>query len=245
MPGMPPESEQLADAFATLARELEAAVGAEEKQASITRFCVEHVPGCSYAAISLLRRRKGRLTAAAATDDIADWITTLQHEVDEGPSLTALTDHNVVSVHDLRDNERWPRFTSRVIAEAAPVASMLSAPLYTSTNTIGALNLYADRPQAFDAYSRIVVTILATHAAIALTAARDHQQTEDLEAALENSRTIGIAIGLVMSAQELPRDRAFNFLVNISQRLNVKLSDIAEVIAEAGGLPDGYGEHNS
>ena len=40
-----------------------------------------------------------------------------------------------------------------------------------------------------------------------------------------------------MRGENLTHDQAFDFLVNVSQRLNRKLRDVAGVIAEAGGLP--------
>ena len=65
------ESEQLADTFATIARELEAATGPGRTQEVVTRHAVEQVPGCAYAAISLVRRG-GAVSTVAATDEIAE-----------------------------------------------------------------------------------------------------------------------------------------------------------------------------
>ncbi|SFN27515.1 GAF domain-containing protein [Pseudonocardia ammonioxydans] len=230
-----PEPERLADVFATIARELDSAADPETTRLVITRRAVEQVPGCDHAGVSLVRRN-GTVTTVAATDEVADRIHVIQNELGEGPCLSAITDHAVYQIDDLRRDERWPRFAARV-GEEFPVASMLSFRLFTSEDTTGALDLYATRPNAFDAHSRAIGTILAAHAAIAMASARSREHGENLEAALENSRRIGIAIGILMRGENLSQNRAFEFLVDVSQRLNRKLRDVAGVIVEAGGIP--------
>lgn len=116
---------------------------------------------------------------------------------------------------------------------------MLAFRLFTADDLTGSLNLYATQPYAFNGHSRAVGTILAAHAAIGLVAAGEHEESGHLQTALKTSRQIGIAIGLLMATEKLTQDQAFDFLVNVSQRLNRKLRDIADVIAEAGGIPAG------
>lgn len=229
------EPEHLADLFATVARELEAADDPEETRKIIARRAVELVPGCGYAGISLIRRN-GSISTVAPTDDVTARVHAIQAELGEGPCLSAITDHVVYQVDDLRHDDRWPRFTRRVAAES-PVVGLLSFRLFTSGDTTGALNLYADEPHAFDVHSRAVGTVLAAHAAIAMASAREREYAENLEIALQKSRRIGIAIGIVMQSEKLTEDQAFAYLVDVSQRLNRKLRDVAEVVVEAGGIP--------
>ncbi|MFP5069197.1 GAF and ANTAR domain-containing protein [Pseudonocardia nantongensis] len=233
------EFERLADAFATVAREMEAADDVREIRQIVTRRAVEMVPGCSHAGITLTHRN-GSVSTVASTDQVADRIHVIQNELGEGPCLSAITDHIVYTVDDLRTDERWPEFARRVAAEMS-VASMLSFRLFTSEETTGALDLYADAPHAFDTYSRAVGTVLAAHAAIAMLAAREHENAEHLETALQNSRQIGVAIGILMRGESLTQDQAFDFLANVSQRLNRKLRDVAGIIVDEGGVPSGLG----
>ena len=114
---------------------------------------------------------------------------------------------------------------------------MLSFRLFTSGDEVGALNLYGRRPHSFGEQSRAIGPILAAHAAIALAAAREHQNAQSLESALHTSRQIGTAIGIIMVRQGLDQDQAFDFLVNASQRLNRKLRDLADAIVTRGGIP--------
>lgn len=228
------ESEYLADLFATVARDLESATDPAETEHLVTRRAVDMVPGCAYAGITLIHQG-GRVSTVAATDKVADRIHVIQNELGEGPCLSTIADHVLYTIDDLRHDERWPRFAARVAAEL-PVASMLSFRLFTGENTIGVLNLYADQPYAFDSRSRAIGMVLAAHAAIAMSAAREQDKADNLDAALQNSRQIGMAIGIVMHSHDLDQHQAFDFLTDISQRLNRKLRDVAEAVVEGGGI---------
>jgi signal transduction histidine kinase/DNA-binding response OmpR family regulator len=59
-----------------------------------------------------------------------------------------------------------------------------------------------------------------------------------LRQALQSNRTIGTAVGIVMTRYELDRERAFQVLVRTSQQSNRKLHDIATEVMRAGSLPD-------
>ena len=59
----------------------------------------------------------------------------------------------------------------------------------------------------------------------------------NLERALETSRTIGAAIGIVMLARKLTLDQAFDVLRETSQRMHVKIRDLAQFVTETGELP--------
>ena len=57
---------------------------------------------------------------------------------------------------------------------------MLSFRLFVEEDTLGALNLYSRRVDAFDESARAVGAILAAHAAIALTTARTRDRADTL-----------------------------------------------------------------
>ncbi len=234
---MMPGSNEIAETFAQVARKLEAAEDPHETQDLVTQAAVETIPGCASAAISLIQNRGRVSSSVASTDDLARRIDAIQDETGEGPCLGAIADHAVYQIDDFRDtSEQWPTFVRRVDAEVG-LASMLSFRLFTSGDTVGALNLYGRRPHAFGEESRAIGAILAAHAAIALAAAREHQNSQSLESALLTSRQIGTAIGIVMVRQGLDQDQAFDFLVDASQRLNRKLRDLADTIVAQGGVP--------
>jgi GAF domain-containing protein len=233
MPDLP--DEDLAATFVAIARRFEAAEDPAETQDRITRAAVDTVPGCAHASISMVRRG-GRVTTVAPTDDVPATVDAIQYETRQGPCLEAIWDDEVVLIDDLASDERWPAFAARSTAET-PVRSILAARLFVQDDVIGALNLFAESPRAFDDHDAAVATILAGHAALAVSAAREKQHAEQLDEALQSNRDIGVAMGVLMARSGLTREQAFAVLREASQRLNVKLRDVAADVAETGQLP--------
>jgi AmiR/NasT family two-component response regulator len=69
--------------------------------------------------------------------------------------------------------------------------------------------------------------------------ARAREQVAQLQEALQSSRTIGIAVGMVAARHGLTPEAAFAFLSRTSQTTNVKLRDVAAIMLETGELPTG------
>ena len=62
-------------------------------------------------------------------------------------------------------------------------------------------------------------------------------KVENLEIALEHSRDIGVAMGIVMATEKVTRDCAFDRLSTVSQHQNRKLHVVAAEVIESGTLP--------
>jgi AmiR/NasT family two-component response regulator len=62
-------------------------------------------------------------------------------------------------------------------------------------------------------------------------------KVDNLELALEHSRDIGVAIGIIMATERLARDDAFGMLRTVSQHQNRKLFLVAAEVIETGTLP--------
>ena len=58
-----------------------------------------------------------------------------------------------------------------------------------------------------------------------------------LRQALQSNRTIGTAVGILMTRYDLEPKRAFQVLVRTSQQNNRKMNDIAEELLRTGELP--------
>lgn len=70
----------------------------------------------------------------------------------------------------------------------------------------------------------------------ALHAAR--VEVDELKRALETSRRIGMAMGILMGIHKLGPDEAFDLLRQASQNHNRKLRDVASDVVEQGCLPE-------
>ena len=79
-----------------------------------------------------------------ASDASALLYEKLQTELGEGPCLLAYTTGEAVEVPDLRDEQRFPNFTPRALAEG--MRAVFTFPLRNGDHQLGALDLYRDTP---------------------------------------------------------------------------------------------------
>lgn len=224
---------ELSQEFAVLGAELHGVGDSEAALRRIVELAVKHVDGCSWASITAVRSGQGH--SVTVSDEVAAQVDALQYRLGEGPCLSAAEDSADYLLFDVQDEPRWPRF-ARATAEQSPVRSVLAFQL--AAGRAVALNLYGGRPGAFTSDAVDTATIFAAHASslIALNEAQD--QATNLEAALESSRVIGVAVGVLMSARKVTQEQAFTLLRVASQNLHRKLRSIAAEVAETGALPD-------
>ena len=222
--------EDLANRLAEMARTLLAKPSVQESLDAIVAFTVGLVGPCEHAGILVVD--KGDIRTAAATDARTARSDTLQAELGEGPCLDALTQAGTFEISDMRAEHRWPRYAAAAVDLG--ILSVLGYPL-TGKGTLGALNLHASHPHAFDEHSREVGLVLAAQAGVALAWAHTEAQ---LREALRTRQTIGEAVGILMERLKLTSEQAYDVLVAASQGRNVKLRDLAEHISTTGENPD-------
>jgi GAF domain-containing protein len=223
-----------ADLFAEIARAFSSGNSPSATLSEITSVAMRYVPGCDHCGVSLIHEWDRRSTDAA-TDDVPTRVDQLQYRTDQGPSLDAIRDQHTVLVEDLSSERRWPAFSAQAV-ELTGVRSLLAVRLFTDTDTIGTITFYSRTPAAFDADAQAVAAILATHATIAIIGSRERALANNLLNALSSSREIGTAVGLLMAQCKQDRDEAFELLRDASQRLNIRVSDLANHIIAAGKL---------
>ncbi|MEV7140580.1 GAF and ANTAR domain-containing protein [Streptomyces tauricus] len=224
--------EQFAIAVAEMARDL---LAQDSAQGTLDRV-VEHakvlINGCDEAGI--LTVRQGEVHALAATSDLVRRSDRIQQDLQEGPCFDAVTDRQqIYAIEDLREpNKQWPRLAPEL--RKLGMGSMMGFLLFTEDDNLGALNVYSYEPDTFDETARRAGWILASHAAVAFSAARTHQQ---LSHAMETRHEIGEAMGILMERYGLTEDAAFKVLKKTSQDRNVKLREIARQICRTGEKP--------
>lgn len=233
--------QQLADltaVFADIERELLSYRDTTAVLTAVTDLAVQRVPGAQYAGITTGGRSE-RFVTIAATGELVDRTDRIQYELGHGPCVDAILEQTVFNATDLRNDPRWPEFGRRAF-EACGVVSMLSLRLFLEDDAeiIAGLNMYATRPAAFDRTSESMALLLATHGALGLANARHREKADNLLVALNSSRTIGMAMGVLMTRLDVTEDQAFDALRIVSQHAHRKLADIAEEVVRTGKLPD-------
>lgn len=164
--------------FGRIARLLAAADDVQEVLDAVVRLAVEHLDPCDFAGISFVRGR--RITSPASTSDAAATVDIIQAETDQGPCLDAIRNHEVFQVGDLSTEDRWPEFAARAHAETG-VRSILSLRLFMEADTFGSLNLYSTAIDAFDGSDVALGEVFASHAAVAVRAARSNTEVLALQ----------------------------------------------------------------
>jgi GAF domain-containing protein len=229
---------QLAQTFADLSRTLSGLDGEKATLEAVVNAALKAIPGAEAAGITVLRGENFR--TVAPTDELVNRVDAIQYELRSGPCVDAIIEDTNFCTGDLERDERWPTFGKRVAAEVG-VRSMIGLRLFfgnseDSAETIGSLNLYARKLDAFTETSTVLGTIFATHAALALSSARADEQRENLSLAQESNREIGMAMGILMSRHALTQSQAFDLLRVASQHTHRKLRQIACDVVETGML---------
>jgi len=222
----------MSERMAAAARELQDQHDPASTMKIAVALLVQNVEGCEAAGVSLVHGRR-RIDTPAASDDLVVIGNQLQSEVGEGPCLDAIWDHETVYVPDLATDSRWPRWGPRLV-EATGMRSVLSLRLFTTQDTLGALNMYASRADGFGTSDVTEGLALAVHIAIAVAAA---QRIDQLEAALDSRTVIAQACGMLMERFDMDAARAFALLTRLSSSQNVKVRDVAARLVLTRRIP--------
>lgn len=218
--------------LATAAREMQDDDSPRQTMERAVVVATEILSGCDAAGVCVVYRGDRIDTHATSTDALRE-IDALQHELYEGPCLDALQEHHTVQSGDLSTDERWPQWGPQV-ADRLGFFSIVSYRLFSSGESLGALNVYGTGKSAFTADDVHDGLALAAHVGVALAAA---QEVENLETALGSRTVIGQATGILMERFDLSADRAFSVLGRLSQQKNIKLRRLAEEIVTTRTVP--------
>jgi GAF domain-containing protein len=230
--GLDESAVELAQMFADIAHGLAAAPSLDDTLDRVVELAVTAVPGCEYAGVSWLRHDQV-IETPACSDPIVAECDAAQYEYGEGPCVEAAWEGEFYVVDDLFTDPRWPKFAARAVQLG--MRSMLACQLSAPQRTVGALNLYATTPAAFDEEAQQIATVYAAHASIALA---NRRLQRDLKQAYESRGVIGQAVGILVERHRVTPDAAFEMLVRASQNRHVKLRNLAKYVVETGVDPD-------
>ncbi len=217
----------LARRLGELAREMQAEATMTGLVQRVVMAAVREVEGADHAGITFVEH--GGVRVEAATDDLVARLDDAQYRLKQGPCMTSLHDEVTIRSDDFRTEDRWPEFVAVAMGEG--VRSMLSVQLFVEGDNLGALNLYADEPDAFDNDSENIAMLLAAHAAVAV---KGNRSEAELRVALDSRDLIGQAKGILMERFKIGPVAAFGLLVDASQQTNRKLRDVADDLATTG-----------
>jgi transcriptional regulator with GAF, ATPase, and Fis domain len=225
----------LAQVLSEVARSLQAQPDLKRTVEGIVTAVTKTVPGAEDAGVSV--REGAQLRTVAATSDLVQRLNEIEHHLGEGPCVQAELEHRVYRIDDMAHESRWPRFAAA--AADAGIKSMLGYRLFITGRTLGALDLYSSKSDAFDTDAELIGELFAAHAAVAMIGST---QQAEWKAALGSRDVIGMAKGILMQREHLTDDRAFDLLARTSQKANIKVQDIAAwLVAQANEAARGIG----
>ena len=223
--------EDLLEELAGIARELADSDSLDETLQRVVDRAEEYLDGCH--GVSMMLIRGGRfISSPAHSGQVAYESDLAQYNTNQGPCLGAIAQHKTTVIDDLEQEHQWPRYRERALQLG--VRSMLSLQLFVAEETMGALNMYSQKPHAFDRRSVALGQVFASHAAVAMKAAIE---VAGLEQALESRDLIGQAKGIIMESEQVTAGQALQRLRELSTARAVSLSRVAQQIVETGDVP--------
>ncbi len=234
-PSDPADMRQLAALSVEVGQRIGAMTGIEAVLETAVRLAVERIPGADFSSVT--RQQDHRFVTVVATDERAVRADAIQYELRSGPCVDAITSGAVRRSDDVSRDPSWPTFGSRA-AHDAGVASVMSYRLaFDVDGRRAGMNVYSTRTGAFDATAVTTAVLLAAHASWAVAADAARTKVANLHRALETSRDIGVALGVLMATQKVTRETAFELMRMASQGAHRKLRDVAAEVAATGRLP--------
>jgi hypothetical protein len=238
------QSEDPAISFAEISQELWAATNVLDTMRRIVDLSVATIERCDAAALSVLEGNE--VVTPVWTKAEALEMEKLQRRLGEGPGLDALLHKRNIYAEDLSVDPRWTKFGP--FAATSGIRCLLSLRI-GSGDAMAALNLYSADVRAYEDYQQTRARIFATHARVALEARKELEKAtqaleaktshlKQLRAALVSRDIIGQAKGVLMERERITSDRALHKLRLASQRLNVKLRDVAQRVVDTGETPE-------
>ncbi len=198
----------------------------------VAEYAVLAIPGADGVGLTLTEARHADTVIASAP--FVFEVEAVQLGIDEGPSITAMAEAHSVRSGSLDTDRQWPGFGSR--AGQLGVHSALSIPLVTDGTVLGALNVYAHKPNAFTDHAAGVAELFAIPAAIAVqnaqVLAEAHDMATRLRTALTHRAVIDQALGILMARGAGGANDASDLLRAMTEEGHTDLHTVAGRLVE-------------
>ena len=206
----------------TLPAQMEAVVGIVKRT----------VPSCDAAGIVLIV--DGEPTSVAVSDRLTIELDLVQYETGQGPCLSALYDGKVIRIDILEKDSRFTRFAPGSLDQG--LQSVLSTPLDANGRTVGALNMYSTKANAFDDGTSDAVRPMVEYAGQAIGCsplyAYSLDMVDGLVEDLESRAIIEQAAGVLMVRQEETSGDALGHLRDLAMQSGESMRTVAEWVLD-------------
>jgi hypothetical protein len=214
--------------------------GATEERAlhQLAGLAVSQVAGCSAACATIWR--DDEVVSQASSHPDATWLVQVQLDSGRGPMLESLARRVPVPCADTLTESRWPEYG----AAAMRLGVRCSVSLCAGDQVTVALSLLGARPRTIEASQLQPAELVAAYSAALVGAVSDYRDsrrtTAQLQDAAAGRELMDQAKGILMHALSCTADEALARIRDVSQRSNLRATEVAARVIEAhSGRADG------
>lgn len=175
----------------------------------------------------------------AASDGPGRLLEQAEAQTGQGVCTSAFMDNRVVDTEDIATDRRWPELAAAL--SGLGVHAVLGVPVRLGGIPVGTLNVYRDRPSAWDDSERRALVrygvVVATTLSAALRAHTAGTLVDQLQYALDYRVLIERAVGYLMASERIDGTAAFSRLRRSARNRRVKIGQVAEELLASGRLP--------
>lgn len=199
----------------------------------VADLAVRHVAADLQVGVTLVR--DGRAFTGVWVGEDVRAVDGAQYDSD-GPCVDAVRTRATHEIADLRIHERWREFAASAVSHG--LRSSLSVPLLAGGESLGALNVYAGQPHAFDERSRVVAATLANCAAAALVNGRAYAEARRAIVTLQRDllpRDLPQVPGFGLAVRYLPATEGTNVGGDWYDACPAEAGSLSVSIGDVGG----------
>lgn len=230
-------SSDLADRTAAL---LSLRAATEERSLrQLTELAASQVAGCLAANVAVWR--DGEVTARASSHPEPARLVDVQLASGRGPIIDALTGGGLVSCADTLTETRWPEFCAAALRMGLRSCIVLTA----SDQALVTLSLYGLRPRSIDPNQVQLAELLVAYGGALVGAVADYGDSrrlaDQLRDAAGSRAIVDQAKGILMHALGCNAADALERMRQVSQRTNLRATEVAQRIIDAHVSPSDRG----
>ena len=217
-----------------------AAATQERSLSQLTALAAAQVPGCAAANISVWR--DGELVGQASSHPEPSRLVAMQVASGRGPLIDAITDGSPIVCADTLSETRWPEFAAAALRIGVRSAVTLSR----TGEVVVALSLFGLRPRAVESDQLQLAELLVAYGGALVGAVADYDESRrvatQLRDAADARAVVDQAKGILMHALGCTADQALDRMREVSQRNNLRATEVARRVIDAHTRPGGRGE---
>lgn len=183
--------------------------------------------GSKICSILLIDKEKKELVLRACQSESGTYRQRTNTPVGKGIAGRVAASNKPIKVLDVRND---PRFLNKKIAIEDGLVSLLSVPLSVHGEVLGVINCYTTSEYDFSQEDIMMLTTVATQAAVLLKNTELHIMKEIVERELEERKTIERAKEILMDKKKISAKQAFELMRRQSMNNRISMAKLAESI---------------